>query len=202
MMRKVKRQQNLNPRGFTAFPGYWIPVTDSKIEGQWVDYYTSDPVDIWGVAVGDIVGGTNKNCATANTVFWGWLDWECKTNKAMGLMCPCESKGQMFLTMRGLCPDSTIDKYFVPQNKEHDGQTMFRGLFNTIIEYHTADRQWLLKSVGLNTETVANSSISKHSFLLGMSEWTVTGDSVECNNGFPYTTLLKLSGCKDTEHLL
>ena len=32
-----------------------------------------------------------------------------------------------------------------------------------------------------------------------MSEWTVTGDSVECNNGFPYTTLLKLSGCKDTE---
>ena len=23
--------------------GYWIPVTDSMIEGQWVDFYTSDP---------------------------------------------------------------------------------------------------------------------------------------------------------------
>ena len=73
---------------------------------------------------------------------------------------------------------------------------MFHGLLKTIIEYHGTDRLWHLKVVGVSPKTVATSDASKHSFLLGRSEWTVTGDNVECNRGMPYTTLLKLSGCK------
>ena len=76
---------------------------------------------------------------------------------------------------------------------------MFRGLFKTIIEYHTEDKLWHLKVVGVNSVTVATSDASKHSFLLGMSKWTVTGDNIECSQGMPYTTDLKLSGCKETE---
>ena len=105
----------------------------------------------------------------------------------------------MILTLRGLCPTTNIDKHFVPQNKEDDGQTLFRGLYKTIIQYQESDHLWHLKVVGFNYETVATSDASKHSFLLGMSKWMVTGDSELCNKGMPYTTNLKLSGCKETE---
>ena len=105
----------------------------------------------------------------------------------------------MFLTMRGLCPDSNIDKYFVPQNMEYDSQTLFRGLFKTIIEYDKANSVWHLKVLGVNSVTVATSDASEHSFLLGMSRWKVIGDNKLCNKGMPYNTELKLSGCTETE---
>ena len=178
--------------------GYWIPITDSKMEGHWVDYYTSDPVDINALATSSN-GGSVKNCAIAVLAGGGWQDWECKVSRANPLKCLCESQGQMFLTMRGLCPDSNIDKYFVPQNKEYDSQTLFRGLFKTIIEHHKADNLWHLKVLGVNSKTVATSDASKHSFLLGLTKWTVVGDNIECNKGMPYTAILKLSGCKETE---
>ena len=188
---------NLNP-GAVSY-AYWIPITDSKIEGEWVDFYTSDSVNIMGVAAGDQNGGRVENCAIVVTVWGGWQDWECKASSASHLQCACESKDQMFLTMRGLCPDSNIDNYFVPQNNENDSQTLFRGLYNTIIEYHEADHMWHLMAFGVNPKTVATSDATKHSFLLGTSEWTVTDDNYKCNKGEPYTAVLKLSGCKDTE---
>ena len=187
---------NLNP-GVPAI-SYWIPVTDEKIEGQWVDYYTSDPVDILGVAAGEPNGGILESCGIVVTAWGGWQDWECTSRGSAILMCPCESKGQMILTLRGLCPGSNIDKYFVPQNKEYDGQTLLRGLFTTIIEYHEEDSLWLLKVVGVS-RTIATSAAPKHSFLLGMTKWNVTRDNKKCNQGFPYITDLKLSGCKETE---
>ena len=58
---------------------------------------------------------------------------------------------------------------------------------------------WHLKVDDFNSETVATSDASFHSFLLGMSEWRVVGDHYECNKGLPYTAHLKLSGCKETE---
>ena len=130
-------------------PGFWIPVTDSKVEGQWVDYYTSDPVDISGVVAGELDGVTTKNCGMAVTLWGGWTDYDCKVVRSHPLQCACESEGQMFLTMRGLYPDSNIDKYFVPQNKEYNGQTLFRGLYKTIIEYDATDNLWHLKA-GVN----------------------------------------------------
>jgi hypothetical protein len=194
----------IDPATGTTKPGifegaYWIPLTDSKNEGQWVDFYSLDPVDIKSAVAGELDGGRAQNCAVVNHFWGGWVDWECKASKASKIMCPCESKGQMFLTMRGLCPDSNIDQYFVPQNKDHDSQTMFHGLFKTTIKYHEDDQIWQLKVFGYNSKTIATSQASKHSFLLGLSQWTVTGDNKLCNRGMPYTTVLKLSGCKDTE---
>ena len=188
---------NRNPGVIGA--AYWIPVTDRKIEGQWVDFYSSDSLDILGVAAGEPDGGEAENCGMVVSYWGGWQDFGCKVNSNTNIQCPCESDGQMFLTMRGLCPYSNIDKYFVPQNKDYDGQTVFRGLFKTIIEYHETDHLWLLKVVGGNSNTVATSDASKYSFILGLTKWTVTGDMYGCNKGLPYTTLLKLSGCKETE---
>ena len=187
----------LNP-GIPSY-GYWIPVTDSMIEGQWVDFYTSDPVDILDVLAGAPNGGGSENCGIVVTAWGGWQDWNCKVNSNSPLQCPCESNDQMILTMRGLCPDSNIDKYFVPQNMEYDGQTLFRGLFKTIVKYDEIDHLWHLKVVGFNSKTVASADASKRSFLLGMSEWMVTDDNYKCNKGLPYATHLKLSGCKETE---
>ena len=122
---------------------HWIAVSDSKIEGQWVDFYTSDPVDISGVAAGEPDGGRLQNCAILVPYWGGWQDWECEGVNAP-LQCPCESKNQMILTLRGLCPKTNIDKHFVPQNKEDDGQTLFRGLNKTIIQYQQSDHLWHL----------------------------------------------------------
>ena len=84
---------NLNP-GVVSY-AYWIPITDRKIEGQWVDFYTSDPVDIMGVAAGNQNGGRLENCAIVVKVWGGWQDWDCNANSASHLQCACESKGQM-----------------------------------------------------------------------------------------------------------
>ena len=138
---------NLNP-GVLSY-GYWIPVTDSRIEGKWVDFYTSAPVDIAGVAAGEPNGGVDISCGIIVTLWRGWVDWPCTVTSANTLQCPCESKGQIILTMRGLCSESNIDKYFVPQNKEYHGQTLFHGLYKTIIEYHEADSLWHLRVAGV-----------------------------------------------------
>ena len=36
-------------------------------------------------------------------------------------------------------------------------------------------------------------------YLLGKHEWTISNDAFECSEGKPYTTLLKLTGCKEDE---
>ena len=194
----------IDPATGSLYPGalnhaYWLPVTYSKIERQWNDFYTSEPVDILGVAAGELNGGRLDNCAIAVTVRKGWQDMPCRASRGGLIQCACESRGQMYLTMRGLCRYSNIDRHFVPQNKKYDGRILFRGLFKTIIEYHTMDKLWHLKVVDANSITVATSDASKRSFLLGMSNWRVTGDNESCNRGMPYTTVLKLSGCKKTE---
>ena len=53
LMKELERYEGQN---------YWIPVTDSRSEGQWVDFYTSNPVHIKGVTAGELSGGRAKNC--------------------------------------------------------------------------------------------------------------------------------------------
>ena len=105
----------------------------------------------------------------------------------------------MFLTMRGLCKESNIDQYFVPKNLPRDGQTLFYGISKTMIQYDQENGLWHLSVMSIGEKTIATTEASKHSFLLGSNIWTVESDNKDCFNGKPYQTVLKQSGCLETE---
>ena len=45
----------------------------------------------------------------------------------------------------------------------------------------------------------ATTTASYNSYALGLNEWYVVGDSINCYKGENYTIKLKLSGCSDGE---
>ena len=48
-------------------------------------------------------------------------------------MCACEHPDQMYLQLRGLCPDSNLDRFYVPRNQE--GAVILIGLKTSLISY-------------------------------------------------------------------
>ena len=157
--------------------------------------------------------GGNEKCAWLVTGWDGWNDWTC--NNPEVVQCACEKSGQMFLKMRGLCSESTIDTFWTPQTEE--GQYILQGLMNSIIEFN--NEKWNLKALGggITEPTLAFSDISYHSFVMGKSNWFISNDKgkiliqmlstsimsfaiiLECNKGKPYNITMKLSGCADNE---
>ena len=57
------------------------------------------------------------NCAVQGPEFVGWREFVCFEGYA--LTCACEHPKQMYLLLRGLCPGSYIDKFYVPRNGTH-----------------------------------------------------------------------------------
>ena len=47
------------------------------------------------------------------------------------------------------------------------------------------------------SDVTAVSRATKESYLLGKHEWTISNDVHKCGKGKPYTTMLKLTGCKE-----
>ena len=91
-----------------------------------------------------------------------------------------------------LCKDSKIEREYIPQNYHVNGQLMYYGILKSRIEY--GDEGWRLRT-GDNTTAV--SKARKVSFLLGKSEWLVTGESTECSGDRESFSLqLKLTGCR------
>ena len=129
-MGSIKRITNL-PGSKKHYPGvmsdgFWISIGDEETEGTWVDYYTKEEPDIMDAVSGELNGGTVENCALIIIPWGGWQDWNCQINKVVPIQCVCQAQqGQIYLTLRGLCPDSNIDPYYVPRNKYKDGQTVF-----------------------------------------------------------------------------
>ena len=104
----------------------------------------------------------------------------------------------MYLQLRGLCPDSNIDRFYVPRNKRQSGSVQVIGLKKTTIEYDKGDLMWSLAVESHNTS--ATSEAAFESYALGAHEWMIENDSLECSSqGEPYKTRLKLSGCWEGE---
>merc|ERR1712212_1360321 len=64
---------------------------------------------------------------------------------------------------------------------------------STRIEYNDTSSQWILTNA--NSDVRAVSRATKVSYVLGKHEWTISND--ECGKGKPYSTMLKLTGCKE-----
>ena len=145
-------------------------------------------------------GGTTENCALLVPLWDGWNDWSCIINKAQPINCACEHHNQMYLQLRGLCPDSNIDLYYVPRNKKNSGSVILIGLKNTVIEYDRESLVWMISVHGIPQNTSATSDSSYDSYVLGSHTWTMADDNLGCSNkGEPYQRVLKMTGCEAGE---
>ena len=63
----------------------------------------------------------------------------------MPIVCACVHPSQMYLQLRGLCPDSNLDRFYVPRNKERSGALILIGLKTSLIAYDKADLRAMFK---------------------------------------------------------
>ena len=113
------------------------------------------------------------------------------------MSCSCSYPAQPLLTLRGLC-STLIDTTFTPKQLPANPSNMILlGALTTRIEFNDTSSQWVLTSARYDVTAV--SKATKLSYLLGKHQWTISNDDYGCNKGKPYTTMLKLSGCKDGE---
>ena len=93
--------------------------------GNWMNVYTKRPVDLSFGVTGDMGGGQGGNCGAF--IRSGWDNFLCTLNKAQPIHCACQHPRQIILQLRGLCPDSNLDKYYIPMNKERSGNVIYYG---------------------------------------------------------------------------
>ena len=123
------------------------------------------------------------------------MDWPCQVPKGQLMFCTCHFPTRPYLLLRGLCRDSNIDRMYLPQNDPVHGDLTIYGLEDTTIQ--VKDKQWTLSVTPENTS--ASTEAVTTSFVLGKHTWRVEGDSYDCDKGQPYTTTLKLTGCREEE---
>ena len=89
-----------------------------------------------------------------------------------------------------------IEKLFTPKQLPGDpGNMILLGQVSIRIAYNDKSSQWVLTDAKSNVTAVSRAT--KLSYLLGKHKWTISNDDYECNEGKPYTTMLKLTGCKE-----
>ena len=113
--------------------------------------------------------------------------------------CVCQNKKQPELRLRGLCPKSNFDQYYILKNDEASGQMIYYGLKRTKVFYTEAMLKWTAEVLGTKEETTATSKASKLSFLLGAHMWVIDKDSRDCHRGEEYSKMLKFTGCEEDE---
>lgn len=170
----------------------WLPITDADQEGVWIDKRTGESPEepLW--LPGEPTGSTDKNCALMVVMWRGWTAWSCVVPKSEPMNCACLFPQMPYLTMRGLCKDSKLERIYLPQNYHANGQLMYYGILKSRIEY--VDQGWRLRT---RDNTTAVSKAKKVSFLIGKSEWLINGESPECAGGRDsFSSQLKLTGCR------
>ena len=91
----------------------------------------------------------------------------------------------MYLQLRGLCPESNINRLYIPRNKKQSGAVDLISLRTTMIEYDKDKLSWKLTEHYKSTTAVTNAPLA--SYALGAHEWLIANDSLECSNqGEPY----------------
>ena len=173
--------------------------SDAQIEGQFVNYYSGKIVDTdLGFAGTNLIDPT-MNCAITVGVWNGWIPWQCKITPATPVTCVCEHPGQMYLQLRGLCSDSSIDRFYVPRNKKRTGAITLLGLDTTTIEYDTEHMVWKLIEHSQNVTATTNAPLA--SFVMGSHEWMIQNDNQKCNNKVVSSKkVYKKKGCKEDEY--
>ena len=114
------------------------------------------------------------------------MNWRCFAGPSTPLHCVCQRREQIYLTLRGLCPDTNIDTYWVPRNDDKTSKLLYVGITSSQISFNYSANMWELGVVGKSERTVGTAETGLDSLLLGRTRWLVESDSPTCNNGKPY----------------
>ena len=174
--------------------------SDIEVDGQWKNHYTGKEMEdtSLGVVARGLDADPSTNCALLSASWGGWINFPCQITASTPITCGCEHPGQMYLQLRGLCPDSYIDTIYVPRNKRRSGAVMLIGQETTIIEYSKEEVAWQLTEHFHNTTALIDAPLE--TYVLGSHEWLIENDHVKCSTkGKPYKTILKLTGCREGE---
>ena len=222
----LTREVELITRDISSLPYMWLSATegdkDSKLakldhwndtelvndeiknleatETIWRDFYTGQRLENWTkpyYSDHDRRYEDTYNCMLAYTDEpWeeSWYEWQCYSYDKS---CPCSYPTQPLLRLRGLC-SSLIDNLYSPkQLPDNPGNMIILGQLRTRIEYNDTEGQWILTDA--KHKVSASSRATKLSYVLGKHKWTISNDAFECNEGKPYATMLKLTGCAEDE---
>ena len=176
------------------------------VETIWRDFYSGQRLDNWKkpyykpksfstLAYKDNQGNTSNCMALYLYEPWerSWYETKCNAND---LSCPCSYPTQPLLRMLGLCSYSMIDNLLTPkQLYDSPDMVMLVGQKTTKIEYNDTNRLWLMTG-GPNLNGISRSGRVS---IIGKHNWTIFNDASECNEGQPYNTTLKLTGCREDE---
>ena len=166
-----------------------------QTEGNFTDHFTGTAIPPSTWVAGQPNGGLEEQCTQwlRSNPKGSLFDISC-VYLSQKLQCLCQFDESPILRMRGLCTESNIDTHFTL--KTLNGSVAFMGLTGTVIKFLHTSRisKW---KIAINLEqTNATTSAAETSFVLGRHEWFIEKDSPECHDGEPYTSQLKLSGCK------
>ena len=156
----------------------WVSVSYREEEGGgvWRDFYTNEELPgLVEAHRGDISGGEKETCGIMYSALGGWRKWKCSVTKESPFQCLCENREQVYLTLRGLCRDSNIDRHWVTRNIR--AELYYLGIQNSEMWYDYTNRNWQMKAVGKPELTAGTSDSSFHSFLLGKSTWYIERDN-------------------------
>ena len=174
--------------------------SDIEVDGQWKNHYTGKEMEdtSLGVVARGLDADPSTNCALLSASWGGWINFPCQITASTPITCGCEHPGQMYLQLRGLCPDSNIDRFYVPRNKKRSGAMQIIGLETTIIEYDKILKLWEMNELSQNTSAIMKGSLD--SYALGSHQWSIENDNEKCSeNGEAYMRMLKLTGCREGE---
>ena len=178
-----------NKAGITS-QAAWTPIRQDT-EGSWVDLYNTNPVNEITWAAGH---PKSDHCAIYVIPWNGLGSYHCTVNIKMAFIyCPCFFPVPPHLTLRGLCPDSHIDQAYLARNDPVTGYLYFYGSHKTTARYD--GKKWNMLTAFFNTS--ASTDARPDTFILGKHTWSIDGDSEDCHSGKPYTTELKMTGCKE-----
>ena len=173
----------------------WGSYSDEQTEGVWKDFYSNYSFTSVEMFVkGEPNGGRNENCLLLWIYHNGWYEISCNDGIDLNY-CACAFDAVPILRLRGLCPESYIDKFYTLYQGTHLG---FYGLKQTKIEYDKNKDYWKANVVALSTKGIIRAK-SGQSMLLGRHIWNISDDASLCSNGRPYLKVLKLTGCRDDE---
>ena len=192
--------------------------------GQQLDNYShpwlspSDVADTRMLGVLDEREKDAYHCLGMST-WWPDHDWNIQFNmswfegkcKGSWRGCPCWNPyNRPILKLRGLCPKShlqtrnpDIGLRFTPvQQPTTFAWANFTGGMSTDIFwdwYHDegVNPRWKIRDSVM--KVTASTTASHNSYALGLNDWSVVGDSINCYEGENYTIKLKLSGCENDE---
>ena len=169
--------------------------SDNAKEAEWVNKYSGEIVD---TSVGVRDGGTKENCGIMVPMWGYWGDYLCNPSPVHPITCACEHPGEIYLEMRGLCPESNIDRLYVPRNKRKSGSVQLIGLDTSIIEYDKNNLAWTIYEHSHNTTATTDAPLP--SYALGAQTWIIQNDALGCSSkGKTYSVTLKLTGCRAGE---